>query len=339
MRFSVIVPVYGVEKYLDECMQSILSQTYTDFEVILVDDKSPDNCPAMCDEYAKKDSRVRVIHKPVNEGLGYARNSGIEIAQGDYVLFVDSDDTIAINTLSYYSNAIQQSEPDVVASGLTLCYEDKKGKTVRREELRPSAARIDTRQGKADVFALLTENRVFQYACTKAYRKELLLLQNVRFEKTKLIEDYLFNVEVFTKAKTICALNESFYFYRKPKHETLASKYNPEFFELAKRRYRLAKEYLETFDEEGKHADLFRKDYIKHCVSAVVRNRSKSANLTKAEQKRFVLNLLEDALTVETVKNFTPQGMLYKFLRRIMMRKKAKTFYLFCITVATVRAF
>ena len=75
MKFSVIVPVYGVEKYLDECVQSILSQTYSDFELILVDDKSPDNCPVMCDAYAAQDARVRVIHKEANEGLGFARNT------------------------------------------------------------------------------------------------------------------------------------------------------------------------------------------------------------------------------------------------------------------------
>lgn len=339
MKFSIIVPVYDVEKYLDECVRSILSQTYTDFELILVDDKSPDNSPAMCDAYAKEDSRIRVLHKPINEGLGFARNSGMDLAQGEYVLFVDSDDTIAAEALASYAEAVKDN-PDVVASGLTLCFENKKGETIRREELKPQAFDSgNTAQGKADVFAMLTENRVFQYACTKAYKRELLLSTNVRFEKTKLIEDYLFNMEVFTSAKRICALDASFYFYRKPKHETLASKYSPEFFELSKRRYRLAKNYLEAFDKDEKYADLFRVDYVKHCVSAVVRNHSKSANLTKREQKRFVLELLEDPLTVETVRDFAPQGFVYKFLKRIMLKKKVGTFYFFCTTVAAIRGF
>ena len=93
IKLSIIVPVYNVEQYLDECIQSLLNQTLKNIEIILVDDGSPDNSPQMCDEYAKQDSRIKVIHK-VNRGLGYARNSGLEISQGEYVTFIDSDDYI-----------------------------------------------------------------------------------------------------------------------------------------------------------------------------------------------------------------------------------------------------
>lgn len=90
-KVSIVVPVYNVEKYLDRCVQSLLNQTLKDIEIILVDDGSPDNCPQMCDEYAKFDSRIKVIHKK-NGGLGFARNSGAEIATGNYITFCDSDD-------------------------------------------------------------------------------------------------------------------------------------------------------------------------------------------------------------------------------------------------------
>ena len=91
---SIIVPVYKVENYLQKCIDSILAQTFTDFELILVDDGSPDNCPALCDAAAKKDSRVRVIHKQ-NGGVSTARNAGLDAAQGNWIAFVDSDDTAA----------------------------------------------------------------------------------------------------------------------------------------------------------------------------------------------------------------------------------------------------
>ena len=92
-QISVIVPVYKVEQYLKRCVDSILHQTFSDLEVILVDDGSPDNCPAMCDELAKADKRIRVIHKE-NGGLSSARNAGMKIAQGKYIGFVDSDDDV-----------------------------------------------------------------------------------------------------------------------------------------------------------------------------------------------------------------------------------------------------
>ena len=94
-RISVIVPIYNTEKYLARCIESILCQTYTNLEIILVDDGSPDSCPRICDEYAEKDERIKVIHKP-NGGLSDARNSGLKIANGEYVIFLDSDD--------YYNN-------------------------------------------------------------------------------------------------------------------------------------------------------------------------------------------------------------------------------------------
>ena len=95
-KVTVVVPVYNAEKYLTECLESIQRQTYSNIEIILVDDGSKDNSPALCDAFQKKDNRIRVIHK-VNEGAGKSRNKGIEMATGDYILFVDSDDFIKPN--------------------------------------------------------------------------------------------------------------------------------------------------------------------------------------------------------------------------------------------------
>ena len=109
---SVIVPVYNVEKYLHRCIDSILAQTYSDFELIIVDDGSSDNCPSICDEYASSDSRVRVIHK-VNEGVSKARNDGINVARGTYVTFIDSDDYISAHYLEVLYTAIEINDADI----------------------------------------------------------------------------------------------------------------------------------------------------------------------------------------------------------------------------------
>lgn len=109
---SIIVPVYKVEKYLDKCVESIVEQTYKNLEIILVDDGSPDNCPAMCDEWAKKDSRIKVIHKK-NGGLSSARNAGLDGCTGDYIYFLDSDDYIADNCIEMLFNAIVSDGSDM----------------------------------------------------------------------------------------------------------------------------------------------------------------------------------------------------------------------------------
>ena len=117
MKLSIIVPIYNVEPYLRKCIDSILAQTFTDFECILVDDGSPDNCPTICDEYAKKDSRIRVIHKE-NGGLSDARNAGLDIAQGEYIGFVDSDDYILEDMYSQMILKMDLYHADIVVCGI-----------------------------------------------------------------------------------------------------------------------------------------------------------------------------------------------------------------------------
>ncbi len=337
MKFSVIVPVYGVEKYLDECVRSILSQTYTDFEVLLVDDCSPDACPAMCDRYAEQDSRVKALHKPQNEGLGFARNTGLAAASGEYVLFVDSDDTIAENTLETCAAELSENT-DILAFGIRLCVENKQGKVVRTQDLTPNRFIGTGKDGKAEAFARLTEERVFQYACNKAYNREFLKNTGVLFEQTKLIEDFLFNIAVFGQAREIRAIASTLYDYRKPKHETLASKYSPEFFALAKRKYALEKAYLETFDGMEKYGQLILEGYVKHVISAVIRNRSKSAALTKKEQKRLAQEMLDDTVTVEVAQAFVPRGFVYKPVKTMLVKKRAGCFWRFCGLIKFLRS-
>lgn len=118
---SVIVPIYNVEKYIDRCLNSIINQKLEDIEIILVDDGSPDNCPQICENYRKKDDRIKVIHKE-NEGLGYARNSGIKIANGKYISFIDSDDYISEEFLyNLYTKAIEY-DADACLGGNTKCF-------------------------------------------------------------------------------------------------------------------------------------------------------------------------------------------------------------------------
>ena len=125
LLFSIIVPVYKTEKYLVQCIESILSQEFKNFELILVDDGSPDNCPQICDKYAAIDSRIHVIHK-INKGLVSARQAGVAIATGEYVVCIDSDDWVDNNYLQKFAGAIYESGADIVCCGATWIYSDKK---------------------------------------------------------------------------------------------------------------------------------------------------------------------------------------------------------------------
>ena len=117
---SVVVPIYNVEAYLDRCIESIVNQTYKNLEIILVDDGSPDRCPQMCDAWALRDERIQVIHKS-NEGLGMARNSGIDVATGKYIFFLDSDDYLAEETVYQCVISGQENNAEVILFGCNDC--------------------------------------------------------------------------------------------------------------------------------------------------------------------------------------------------------------------------
>ncbi|MGM9600447.1 MAG: glycosyltransferase family 2 protein [Faecousia sp.] len=325
MKFSIVVPVYGVEKYLGECVKSLLAQTYTDYEVILVDDCSPDNCPAMCDEFSRQDSRVRVIHHEVNRGLGMSRNTGMAAAKGEYILFVDSDDFIRAETLEECNDHLA-SGTDLVVFGFTNVHQDAQGATTRTEELTAPAMTALCPEENGEAFIRLNRARIFPFAWNKIYRREFLESFGAAFEKTKLIEDFLFNIQVFSKAKRIDILEKPLYFYRKPAHETLASKYAPEFFDLCKRKYLLEKQFLQDCGADtAENQQVIFSSYIKHFISAAIRNRSAAANLCDSQQIDCIAQMLSDPVTREVLSLYTPDSMKMKVIAFAMRHGMARS--------------
>ena len=202
---SIIVPVYNVEQYIEECINSIITQTYEKLEIILVDDGSPDNSGKICDQYAEKDIRIKVIHKK-NGGLSSARNAGIAVATGDLITFCDSDDVILPQTISRYIEIQQKYNCDVVSCE-SLLY--KNGNTSIIEFYHKSNS-ITSFLGEDFVRGFLN----YSYdcsVCNKLYKKEVI--GNRRFKEGKTNEDILFQYEVL-KDKSIVHVNDGLYLYR-----------------------------------------------------------------------------------------------------------------------------
>ena len=322
MRFSVIVPVYRTGEYLDRCVRSVLSQSCPDLELILVDDCSPDHCGKLCDEYAALDPRVRVIHMPVNVGLGFARNAGLDAALGDFILFLDSDDWLCPEALERCSALM---DADIGIFGTTFVYEQ-----TGKEDIRlPQTAFARTKEEKADMFAMLTQARIFQFAWNKIYRREFLLASGVKFEKTPLIEDFLFNIALLPEAESVRSIAENLHYYRKPIHETLASKYHPDFFQLSKRKYALEAQLL-TWSGAQQYHDLLAQNFIKHLISAVLRNASEAANLSRKEQKAALEDMLNDSVTVTAATACRTHNLIYLVLKRWILKKRVTMLYISC---------
>lgn len=335
MKFSIIIPVYGVERYLDQCVLSVLNQSWTDFELILVDDCSPDNCPAMCDAYARQDARVKVVHHEVNQGLGMSRNTGLLHASGEYVFFVDSDDYISAETLQVCLPKLE-SGVDLVVFGATNVYQDAAGETTWTEELKPEAMDAQGAAACAEAFVQLNHARIFPFAWNKIYRRSFLESFDAAFEKTKLIEDFLFNIRAFSEAQRIQLIDQVFYFYRRPAHETLVSKYAPEFFDLCKRKYLLEREFLVNCGADTRENNqLILNSYVKHFISVIIRNRSVSAKLNNQQQIALVRQMIQDPVTQQVLEVYSPKSSKMKVIAFLMRHGMARA----CVLVGACAGF
>lgn len=203
-KVSVVVPVYNVERYVEKCVDSILNQTETDFELLLVDDGSIDSSGKLCDQYAEKDSRVRVIHQP-NAGLGGARNTGIEAAAGEWLLFVDSDDWIEPLTLSSSLKAAAKTGAELVMFAFRSVDEQGSSVQIFREEM-PKETPVDPRQQK-DV--LLTA----PCAWNKLYRRSLFETTGVRYPPRVWYEDIRTTLKLMLAADSVAFIDDVLYNY------------------------------------------------------------------------------------------------------------------------------
>lgn len=208
MKFSIIVPIYKVEKYLHECVESILNQSYKDFELILVDDGSPDACPSMCDEYARRDSRIIVIHQQ-NAGLACARNAGIQRASGDYVICIDSDDYLSNEQVLSKISERAKGNVDAVLYGFRKFFESNS--TFGEEVVPILPGCVDTGTMLEQV---LQNNSYCGTAWTKAVRLGLLKDNDIEFKPGMISEDIDWYIHILCFAKTFDSINESALIYR-----------------------------------------------------------------------------------------------------------------------------
>ena len=206
-KISIIVPIYKVEHELDRCVKSLLGQTYNNIEIILVDDGSPDSCPKMCDEFAKLDNRVKVIHKR-NGGLSDARNAGLKIALGEYVLYVDSDDYIDFDSCERLMKAKNNENIDIIVGNAIM--EKNDGNELINHSATPEGI---TYTSKEFVERAIKANQWYAPACFNMYRKEFLLENNLYFEKGIYFEYVQMLPRVFLAANTIRCMNGIFYHY------------------------------------------------------------------------------------------------------------------------------
>ena len=237
---TVVVPVYKTERYLDQCIESIVGQTYADLEILLIDDGSPDNCPAICDQWAARDSRIRVIHK-TNAGLGMARNTGIENASGEYICFFDSDDYVDPKTIELAYESCKKERADIAVFGFANV--DSQGVQTKKSVLRPPKKVYSGQEVQQSFLPDLigtdpktgNATNLCMSACMMLCSTELIRKSGWAFssERDIISEDVYSLIGLYQYVQRVVILEDVLYFYREnPK--SLTHTYREDRFEKVK---------------------------------------------------------------------------------------------------------
>ena len=324
---SVVIPVYNVEKYLDRCIESIVNQTYRNLEIILVDDGSPDNCPEMCDNWAEKDNRIKVIHKK-NAGLGMARNSGIEAATGTYILFIDSDDYIDLSTVEKCVCESEHDKNDIVVFGMCDAFADG---TVAEHPIKTGACKFTGKQIIDEILPQLFTNETGAdiSVCNKMYRLELIKNNGVRFysEREFLSEDAVFNLEIFKYTESVSFVPEIFYYYYK-NEKSLTHTYKEDLQELNNNFLGKCLQLCDKYNYNNHIKNSICSRY--HSYSVAGMKQISSCDLSNKQKKDLLYNFFNDRLFRDSITSET-----YKFksvpLRIFFLCIKLKLYRICCI--------
>lgn len=297
--FTVIMPVYGTEEFIAEAIESILAQTFTDWELILVDDATPDNAIGIAQRYAESDKRLRIVHHETNKGVSESRNTGIQASRGKYIWFADSDDFFDDDLLQCVYDEVSATHADVVFFGLIEEYFDEEQNHLYDNEVKMEAYR-DTGDSWHRKIIEYERDTHFGYSCTKAYLAEIIKRNGLSFEPIRLAEDVIFNVGLFPKVNSIAVLDNAPYHYRKidGKSATNANSYSArEYYDLHARRISAIRDMLidwDVFDDRAK--GILGSLFGRYVLSALERTYHSAENMDAKGRKEFARMILSSEL-------------------------------------------
>lgn len=306
---SVIIPIYNVEKYIARCLDSIINQTYKNIEIILIDDGTKDSSGVIADEYAKKDRRIRVIHKQ-NEGLGLTRNVGIENAKGEYIAFVDSDDYIDIDMYEKMYNQLKENELDAVLCDYKRLTKD--GKFLNNCEKFNNKI-YEKKEIKSEILPSICGSKKFDIlvgsACCVLYKTKILKRYNIRFlnERNYVSEDLIFNFDYFSKCKKIKLLKDDFYVYCE-NEVSLTKRYNPGKTKKFKNLYNELRKKINDNDSECYFG--LNTLYLENMRVAIIQEIKLNSN--KKNIRENVKDICEDEILCNILKNYNIKYLTWK---------------------------
>lgn len=316
-EISVIVPVYNVERYLHQCIDSILAQTYEDFEVILVDDGSTDSSGEVCDYYEIKDDRVRVIHQE-NGGAAIARNTGLISSSCPLVTFVDSDDFVSKDYLLVLFQNYLVDKPDVVLSGFNRFYTDSDV----RPEKGVSASCLNTNEIGRSLYEL-ERCRLFNSQCCKLFKKQIIVQNNLRFiSGLSVSEDMIFSLSYLKHCKSLCSIDFVGYYYRQGQKASLSRTVFP--YRIYKNSidtlFRLRKDIINSFTiQDSRYSQFVNQEYFDGTIWSLF----PLSFLSCKEERQSIINIFktfsQNRITGVVAKSFLSKMVFFAISRESVL--------------------
>ena len=318
---SIVMPVYKVERFIESAVDDVLKQTFTDFELLLVDDCSPDESGRICDALAEKDSRIRVVHFSANKGLSGVRNTAIEMVRGKYLSFLDSDDRFDINLLEKAVKSIEENPADVVIFGLVEEHYGKDGKLKNIISVCPENKTLRNIEEVRNYIIELEKSGLYGYSCNKLYNLQTLKECGARFPVMKFNEDIIFNIDFFMKVKSCNILAYTPYHYIKRFESSITSRFIPTYYEdimlKIKRLYGQFESWGMLTDEV---MEVITQRYVRYVFSALQRNCDKRSGLNSRKRRAFLREIFKSEM-YEKLKAYMGGGGLSGIMAGCLKRQ------------------
>lgn len=342
---SIIIPCYNVANFLDTCIDSIVRQKSkliktNNIEIILVDDASTDNNKTKnkISELSYNYSYIKAIYLGNNSGQAMARNEGLKASSGTYIAFVDADDTVNDNLFQEIENSLQQhSQPDIIIWGLEEQHFNNKNNLIKTVDVIPKPGFISTKKEILEKAIQLEEQTLLGYLWNKLYKRSMLQNNSIMLPKEHLIEDILFNINAFDKAKSInCIDNPLYYYARRVSNKTsVTSKNLPDYFN----QYTLKLNNLiswyknnDMYNESVKQ--ILANEYLRYSISKIWRNTNSA--LSAKKQKEWIHNFYNLPLSKELLKYASPKGKIAKINSYLFKNKRCKLIYIEALIINIV---
>jgi len=321
-EISIIVPIYNGEKYINKCLEMIINQTFKDFELIIVDDGSTDNSCKMLNEYAKKDTRIKIISKK-NEGTWAARNMAIDESIGKYIIFFDCDDWYEDNLLSEMHASIEKNKVDLVISGQTNITVNKNGETIRKAIVIPSEHFFKTKNEILENYILLREEEIGDTLWNKIYKSEIIKKYNLRFENYRRGEDTIFNANYYELIDKCSVIGKAFYSYRIENSNPVWLKYNENYLNIVSEENNMIISKLELWGKYNRNAMEYQSThFIYRIIEYFYGVAYPKNNLSFKNKKEKLLNLITDEDVKKNLVNSNVNGKFNKLIIKLMKSKK-----------------